>query len=387
LQLATEWFYQKDGAEIGPVSAADLRQLASTGELQPTDPVRKADMDRWAKASALKGLFPAADTEVAPPPPAKPQPTAKPPSPPPKPIAPAGNAKTPVPAPAAKAAAPTRAKPKTPPPQVAAEEEPAEESETTPAKKSRSRWIWYAVAAVVLLGGTGGVYLYLLYQENRNMSVGPGPMPLPRATAAPAFAPTVAPKPVNRALTEIISDKPMMRVVGFRHVLAQTEIPDEDRDAIHKAACDTVADKKQNQAWILALQVLGRTGTPDDMKLVTPLATHSGPDTESVAIAAAMLISPDDGVKLYEPHAGEMLYNGVLNDVSKGGPRCEPALLALLKSNKRVCRYQALGLLGFHGSAKAIDPINQAKENETDPTLMSAYQDAIDGINARIAKK
>jgi len=367
--LANEWFYQKDGREIGPVSSADLRRLASTGELLPTDPVRKADMERWAKASALKGLFSLATASTKTGPAARPAP----PAPPPLPKSQAA------------------AQPKAPPPagtttaaKTAADARPEEEPESagSPGKKSTPRWVWYAMAAVVLVGGAGGAYLYIQYQSNQNMSVGPGTMPTQADTG-----PAVRPESVMSVLDQIRSEKPAVRVMGFRRVLSHKDIPDEDRVEVHKAACDTLADKNQNEAWTVALKVLGRTGTPDDMKLVTPLTTGGGMETQSAALSAAMLISPDDGAKLFEPHAGESAFKGVLSDVVKAGPRCEPALLALLKCDKRVCRYQALGLLGSHGTVRAIDPIKQAKETETDASLMPAYQAAIDGINSRTAKQ
>jgi hypothetical protein len=60
----TRWFYDRDGHVNGPVSVSELRQLAASGELLPTDQVRKEDMDRWVKAKAVKGLFdPAAADE------------------------------------------------------------------------------------------------------------------------------------------------------------------------------------------------------------------------------------------------------------------------------------------------------------------------------------
>lgn len=55
------WFYAHDGQTGGPVSVSQLRQLAASGRLLPTDRIRKEDMDRWAKARAVKGLFTAAD--------------------------------------------------------------------------------------------------------------------------------------------------------------------------------------------------------------------------------------------------------------------------------------------------------------------------------------
>lgn len=35
--MATEWHYSRDGQESGPVSSADLKRLASKGELLRTD--------------------------------------------------------------------------------------------------------------------------------------------------------------------------------------------------------------------------------------------------------------------------------------------------------------------------------------------------------------
>jgi hypothetical protein len=392
LKLANEWFYQKDGQEIGPLSPADLRRLASSGQLLPTDPVRKADMDRWAKASALKGLFPAVGAEpavtaaaaptsqspaAAPPPVPRPRPTAQAQTSPTVISAATPSAKAPPPKPPVlKKAAPIAAAPAAIP-----EDEPEEPAEPTPVKKSKPRWIWYAVAAIVLLGGAGGAYFYIQYQATQNMSMGPGLSPPMRSSG-----PTSMPAPTNRILSEIVSEKPSARAAGFRQVLAHADIPDEDREPIHKAACDTLADKKQSVAWTGALKVLGRIGTPDDLKRVTPFTTGGGMETRCAALAAAMLISPDDGVKLFEPHASDMAYNGVMNDVVKAGPRCEAVLLALLKSDQRICRYQALGLLTSHGTEKAVDPIKQAKTGETDASLMPAYQAAIDGINARAAK-
>jgi len=53
----SRWFYDHDGLVGGPISVTQLRQLAASGQLLPTDKVRKNDMDRWVKAQAVKGLF------------------------------------------------------------------------------------------------------------------------------------------------------------------------------------------------------------------------------------------------------------------------------------------------------------------------------------------
>jgi hypothetical protein len=57
--MPTQWFFQVDGVEQGPVDAAEIRRLVAAGSIVPTTPVRKSDMTAWVKASAIKGLFPA----------------------------------------------------------------------------------------------------------------------------------------------------------------------------------------------------------------------------------------------------------------------------------------------------------------------------------------
>jgi hypothetical protein len=64
--MAAEWLVQRGGQEIGPMSSDVLKQLAATGQLAPTDRVRKTSMDRFVRASAVKGLFPSDGRHHAP---------------------------------------------------------------------------------------------------------------------------------------------------------------------------------------------------------------------------------------------------------------------------------------------------------------------------------
>ena len=57
--VSEQWYFAKDGKQEGPIAAAELKQLASSGRLSPTDLVRKDGMTVWAQASKVKGLFPA----------------------------------------------------------------------------------------------------------------------------------------------------------------------------------------------------------------------------------------------------------------------------------------------------------------------------------------
>jgi hypothetical protein len=52
-----EWYYAKDNKQQGPVSAAELKQLAVRGALGPDDLVWREGMEGWAVAGKVKGLF------------------------------------------------------------------------------------------------------------------------------------------------------------------------------------------------------------------------------------------------------------------------------------------------------------------------------------------
>ena len=68
----TEWHYTIDGQPAAaPVSPAQLKQLAASGKLKPTDLVWQDGMLEWAQAGSVKGLFPPStnlgDSAVVPP--------------------------------------------------------------------------------------------------------------------------------------------------------------------------------------------------------------------------------------------------------------------------------------------------------------------------------
>jgi hypothetical protein len=52
-----DWWYTKNGERQGPVSSSQLRQLAASGELQPTDMVFKDGGTEWKLASTVSNLF------------------------------------------------------------------------------------------------------------------------------------------------------------------------------------------------------------------------------------------------------------------------------------------------------------------------------------------
>ncbi|MGD9782416.1 MAG: DUF975 family protein [Kiritimatiellia bacterium] len=53
-----QWFYIHDGQRVGPVEESELRRLAQSGELAPSDLVWNPTMEQeWEPASAVPGLF------------------------------------------------------------------------------------------------------------------------------------------------------------------------------------------------------------------------------------------------------------------------------------------------------------------------------------------
>lgn len=123
-----QWYYAHDEQQFGPISSAELKQLASAGELGPDDFVWREGMDEWAPASRVKGLFPE-HRQPAP--------------------------HTPLPVEDAPAAQPTEETAEPPQP-------PIESSLPKPARKDKSRAglfsliqgiLWGVCVLVVLLGG------------------------------------------------------------------------------------------------------------------------------------------------------------------------------------------------------------------------------------------
>jgi hypothetical protein len=52
--MAREWYYAKGGQQHGPVSDQQLKELAASGQIQPSDFVWCEDMTDWAKASTSR---------------------------------------------------------------------------------------------------------------------------------------------------------------------------------------------------------------------------------------------------------------------------------------------------------------------------------------------
>ncbi|WP_417379452.1 GYF domain-containing protein [Gimesia sp.] len=66
--MAQEWYYTKEGERQGPITSKQLKQLAVSGEIQPTDLVWTEGKDDWKPASIVKGLFPTKPDLPKPPP-------------------------------------------------------------------------------------------------------------------------------------------------------------------------------------------------------------------------------------------------------------------------------------------------------------------------------
>lgn len=56
--MATGWFFSRDGQTMhGPCSSKQLKRLATTGQLLPSDRVRRVGAEKTIVAGRVKGLF------------------------------------------------------------------------------------------------------------------------------------------------------------------------------------------------------------------------------------------------------------------------------------------------------------------------------------------
>ena len=84
--MADQWYYAQQGQRQGPVSDEELKQLASSGQLKPTDKVWKKGMVAWEAASAVEGLIPKPAENEPPPIPSEDEPPPVPPEDLPPPV-------------------------------------------------------------------------------------------------------------------------------------------------------------------------------------------------------------------------------------------------------------------------------------------------------------
>jgi hypothetical protein len=55
--VGNDWYYVKNGKQLGPFSWFQLGQLAKSDVLQPLDLIAQAGTSRWIAASTVPGLF------------------------------------------------------------------------------------------------------------------------------------------------------------------------------------------------------------------------------------------------------------------------------------------------------------------------------------------
>jgi hypothetical protein len=73
---AIEWYYARGNKQHGPVNSAELKRLATAGELVPDDLVWREGLTEWAPARSVRGLFEPETKPAAEESPAKPVATA-----------------------------------------------------------------------------------------------------------------------------------------------------------------------------------------------------------------------------------------------------------------------------------------------------------------------
>ncbi len=56
--MSDEWYYAKNGQQMGPVSTDVITRLAASGQVQPSDLVWRDGMPNWAPARTVRAIFP-----------------------------------------------------------------------------------------------------------------------------------------------------------------------------------------------------------------------------------------------------------------------------------------------------------------------------------------
>jgi hypothetical protein len=64
---AAPWHYARAGQSFGPVTEAQLHDMAKSGQLLPSDLVWTGGMAQWTEAGQVKGIFPEAPAAAPPP--------------------------------------------------------------------------------------------------------------------------------------------------------------------------------------------------------------------------------------------------------------------------------------------------------------------------------
>ena len=65
--MTDHWYYAKQGQRLGPISSQNLKQLAASGQISPTDLIWRKGMANWAPAEKVKGLTFASPPPLTPP--------------------------------------------------------------------------------------------------------------------------------------------------------------------------------------------------------------------------------------------------------------------------------------------------------------------------------
>ena len=64
--MESQWYFQTEGGDEGPLTAATLKKCAASSIVKPDTLVRKGTDGKWVPASRVKGLFETAQSAPAP---------------------------------------------------------------------------------------------------------------------------------------------------------------------------------------------------------------------------------------------------------------------------------------------------------------------------------
>jgi hypothetical protein len=349
--MPSEWFYQKDGTEHGPISSSALRQLVAGAQINPDTPLRRSEMAKWARAGAVKGLFPDAPQNPAP--------------------ASLDAATTPT-LQSMPRTAPTKPAPTPPPLPVSAE---------SPAPSNKALKIVAGAAAFIV--SFAGAWMLASYVTSRiahpRQVVGPPPSPTAPVSAFESVSERAAatPPPTFASDDEMIvytlsSTDPVVRYTTFNLLQKKPNLTPVQADHAASLCRDTLSKQDYHECFYNALLVFSLVGNKDDATLAESMASQNIPGVKANCLMAVLILNPDEGVKFADAHPDpgdfydvSALRSGLERDKNKRGL---PAAVALLNAGHPALRGLGLQVIQDIGTAAQIpavqDALTQEKQND-----------------------
>ncbi|MEQ8791375.1 MAG: DUF4339 domain-containing protein [Pirellulaceae bacterium] len=330
--MASRWYVNQDGEQVGPLKTVELRQIAAEGGVEPQTLVRRGEEGDWVPAGKVAGLIPNAPAKST----KAPLPVAAPLPPTPPPVAQAVPTARPIPSPAAPAiAAP------------AIKSNPPRTSRRGSVRPAGVPFSLAATMAVIFLLtaslGVAGVFIYI-------WRAGEGP-PLSDAAEpnnqrgevvrpAPPVAAPAAESPANR-------DDDLLLAIGQWHDAQRIRVgPQTARYQVASARLVSPAELQR----LGQPHVVRKEAAPAPTPRATLPTALSGGDVNVDPSFDDPTAPPDDAVATESP--ADPTPTADLATSSDDGPAGEPTLLLVELRVTNLSPQAALHYDGLNGFAK-----------------------------------